>query len=343
MRSFPGLALKELEVILKDWGFPGYYAKAIFSWAYQKGKGDFSLMSDLPLALREKLKREFYIQGLKLKDKLSSLDGTEKFLFELGDNNLIEAVSIPAKARATACVSSQAGCKFACGFCASGLTGFKRDLSCGEIVEQALYLKNNSSAGKLTHIVFMGTGEPLDNYDEVMRAIRLINAKEAFGIGARRITISTCGIVPGILKLAEEGLQLELSVSLHGADDKVRGQLMPVNRKYPLKELLAACAKYIKKTNRQVTFEYTLIKGVNSDLLNAQKLGKIMLELKLGKVNLIASNVIPELGAVPPEKKDILKFKDCLAGMGVNVTLRTSRGQDIQAACGQLRAKYEEK
>lgn len=297
-------------------------------------------MSDLPLGLRQQLKDNFYISGLKLIEKLQSRDGTEKFLLELKDKNLIECVSIPHERRVTGCVSSQVGCKFACRFCASGLSGFKRNLTTGEILDEVLYLKNNSAKRELTHIVFMGTGEPLDNYDNVLEAIRIINSKEAINIGARRITISTCGIIPSIKKLAAENLQIELSISLHAADDKTRSLLVPMNKKYPLKDLVNACAEYIRKTNRQVTFEYVLIKGVNSGLPDARKLSTILKGLKLAKVNLIPANSVKELNIEPPNKLEILFFKDYLLKRGLNVTLRKSRGQDIDAACGQLKLKY---
>jgi 23S rRNA (adenine2503-C2)-methyltransferase len=215
-------------------------------------------------------------------------------------------------------------------------------LAASEILEQVLYLKHNSPDNKLTHLVFMGTGEPLDNYDNVIKAIRIINSPYSFNIGARRITISTCGIIPAIMKLAEEGLQIELSVSLHAADEKTRSRVMPVNKKYPLKELILACKKYIEKTDRQVTFEYVLIEGLNADLPAAEKLSKILSGLNC-KINLIPCNPIKELRLHPPNKLQILLFKDKLLKSGVNATLRMPRGSDIEAACGQLRLRYEKR
>ena len=242
----------------------------------------------------------------------------------------------------TGCISSQIGCKFGCDFCASGLKGFKRNLTSGEILDEVLYLKNNAAVGQLTHIVFMGTGEPLDNYENVLRAIRVINSPLAFNIGARRITISTCGIIPGIKRLALEDLQIELSISLHAAIDKTRSQLMPVNNKYPLAALIKCCQEYTAKTNRQITFEYILIKGVNADLAAAQNLVRLLKDLRLAKVNLIPANSIPELKIIPPDSAQTISFKEYLFKAGLNVTLRRERGQDIDAACGQLRLKYEE-
>lgn len=338
-RNIKGLELGELEDILEGRGEDRFHARQIFSWIYQKGIDDFSRMSDLSGALRDFLKDNFSLSSLKPVENRESRDGTEKFLLELADGNFIEAVLIPAEARLTGCVSTQAGCKFACRFCASGLAGFKRNLTCAEIIEEVLHLEYRSRHKGLTHLVFMGTGEPLDNYDSVLKAIRIINCKFGLNIGARRITISTCGIIPGIKRLAGEGLQIELSVSLHAADDATRSRLMPVNKVYPLRSLIAACREYAGKTNRQVTFEYILIKGVNSDLESAKNLGRIMRGFDC-KVNLIPANIVKECRLEPPGKPEILMFRDLLLKSGVNVTLRKPRGDDIGAACGQLRIKY---
>jgi 23S rRNA (adenine2503-C2)-methyltransferase len=342
MKDIKDLDLKELEAILTGWGEKPFHARQIVAWVYKKGVTDFDAMSDLSSDLRTRLKDNFYILSLKLIKRFKSYDGTEKFLFALKDNNFIEAVIIPAGKRITGCISTQVGCKFACRFCASGTLGFKRNLTSLEMVEEVLYLKNNSLDEKLTHLVFMGIGEPLDNYDFVIKAIRIINSPHTFNIGARRITISTSGIIPAIKKLSGEGLQIELSVSLHAADDKTRLRLMPINKIYPVKDLIAACREYIRKTNRQITFEYVLIKDINSGLQNALKLSKILKGLNC-KVNLIPCNVIKELNIQPPEKSEILLFGDYLLKSGINVTLRRPRGEDIEAACGQLRLRYENK
>lgn len=331
---------QDLEEVLKAWGFPAFHARQIFSWVYQKNASHFDSMSNLPLDLRKKLQENFFILSFRIVERAVSQDKTAKFLFELRDKPCIEAVLIPAGNRVTACLSSQVGCKFACHFCASGMLGFKRNLSVAEIMEQVLFLKNHSADKKLTHIVFMGTGEPLDNYEAVLKAIRIINADYSFNIGARRITLSTCGIIPGMKRLAEEDLQVELSISLHAAEDKWRTRLMPINKKYPLKELIAACEEYIKKTNRQITFEYVLMDGINSDLQNAKKLSKLLRGLRLCKVNLILSHPIEKLKVRPPERAKIISFKDYLLKQGIPVTLRRSRGEDIEAACGQLRLRY---
>lgn len=336
------LTLEELQKTVSKWQQPVFRAGQIFAWVYKKGIKDFNEISNIPLALKKQLKEEFCLFQIKAKEILTSSDGTKKLLLQLIDNNCIEAVIIPAGARVTGCVSTQVGCKFACGFCASGLSGFERNLTTAEIIEQALYLKEYSETGKLTHIVFMGMGEPLDNYDNLLKAIRIINSEYSLNIGARRITISTCGIIPGINKLANEGLQVELSISLHAADDAVRNRLMPVNKKYPLADLMAACRDYYTKTNRQITFEYVLIKDLNSDLQNAAKLSKIIQGFDC-KINLIPCNYIKELGLEPPNKIDFLRFRDYLIKNEVQVTLRRGRGEDIHSACGQLRLYYEKK
>jgi 23S rRNA (adenine2503-C2)-methyltransferase len=343
MRDIKELTLSELEENLKKSKQPAFHAKQIYSWIYKRGVLDFDQMTDLPSQLRRLLKENFFLSGLKLIKVLESKDETKKFLFELQDGNFIEAVTIPVQKRLTGCISVQVGCKFGCRFCASGLLGFKRNLTSAEMIEEVIHLINNVKDKKLTHLVFMGIGEPLDNYDNVLRAIRIINSCEGLHIGARRITISTCGLIPEIERLSKENLQIELSISLHAADDRTRSLIMPVNKIYPLAELIKACQDYIKKTNRQLTFEYVLIKGVNSDLQSAKNLGKILKNLKLCKVNLIPANSIKELKIEPPNKLEILFFRDTLLKLGVNATLRRPRGQDIDAACGQLRLRYVKK
>jgi 23S rRNA (adenine2503-C2)-methyltransferase len=340
-KNIKELSLEELEKVLESWQEPHFRARQILTGVYKKAVTDFSQMRNLPSSLRDRLKKNFSFFDLRLVEILKSQDATQKFLFDLDNKYLIEAAVIPAEKRITGCISTQVGCKFACRFCASGLLGFKRNLGCGEMLDEVLYLKNNAQGHRLTHLVFMGMGEPLDNYDNVLKAIRIINSPETLNVGARRITISTCGIIPGIKRLANEGLQIELSVSLHAADDKTRSKIIPINKIYPLKELLAVCRDYIKKTNRQITFEYILIKGINSDLPSAQNLIKILADLKPCKINLIPCNPIKELNIEPPHKLESLSFKDCLIKGGLNVTLRRPRGQDINAACGQLRLRYE--
>lgn len=344
MQDIKDFNLEDLKNILKNWDKPSFHAEQIFSWIYKRGVKDFTEMSDLPSHLRKQLEKNFYLFGLRLIKTFESRDGTKKFLFELKDKNLIEAVIIPIKNWLTGCISTQVGCKFKCRFCASGILGFKRNLTSSEILDEVLYLKNNSFnfKKKLTHLVFMGIGEPLDNYDNVIKAIRIINSSYALNIGARRITISSCGIIPAIERLANEGLQIELSISLHSADDRIRSHLMPINKRYSLKNLIRICKNYIGKTNRQITFEYILFKDINSDLQSAKNLSKILRNLNC-KLNLIPCNPIKEFNLQPPNKLEVLLFRDYLLKQGINVTLRRPRGQDIEAACGQLRLRYEKK
>lgn len=338
-----------------------YRAEQIHRWIYEKGVYDFDKMTNLSLPLRERLKEEFVIDMPRIVQRLRSDDDKSvKLLLKLNDGNLVEAVYMsaapprrirprsgptdspsprgePVKTRETVCVSSQVGCKFHCAFCASGQAGFFRNLSMGEITAQILAARDQSPEKKISNIVFMGIGEPFDNYTELLRTIRQLNAKSGLGLGARRITISTCGVVPKIEKLATEGLQVELSVSLHGPTDTVRGAILPVNKAFPVKPLIDACKKYTKATKRAITFEYILISGVNASLHEAKQLGKL-LEGMLCKVNLIPYNLIEEFPHEPPAYPDIVAFQKTLQQYGVKTTVRFSKGQDIQAACGQLRS-----
>jgi len=340
MQDIKEFDLKELEKEFLSLNAKAYHARQVFSWIYKRGVLDFNYMSDIPQELRKELAGKFYTLGFKLLKSLQSKDGTKKLLLGDKDGSCVEGVIIPVKERVTGCVSSQVGCKFKCSFCASGLLGFKRHLAAGEIIEEVIYLKDNAPDNRLTHLVFMGMGEPMDNYANVMNAIRVINSAAGLNIGARRITISTCGIIPGIERLSGEGMQLELSVSLHAATDELRSKLMPINKKYPLKELIKTCKEYSLKTRRQVTFEYILIKGVNSSLKDAEDLAKLLRDFKLSKINLIPSNHIPELNLKPADDNEAGSFKGHLIKQRVNVTLRKERGEDISAACGQLRLNY---
>lgn len=338
MQDIKDFTLEELEGVLRSWDIPVFHCRQIFVWAYQRLAPDFSSMTDLPVSLRKKLRDGFSLHTLIPKKIQESKDGTKKLLLESGDRGLIESVLIPAKGRVTGCISTQVGCKFSCRFCASALKGFKRNLTCAEILDEVIFLKSHSPGQRLTHLVFMGTGEPLDNYDNVLKAIRIINSTYSFNIGARKITISTCGIIPGIKRLVQEGLQIELSVSLHAADEKTRSSLLPINKRYPLKELISVCREYVDRTDRQITFEYVLLKGINSDLQKAQDLVTILKGLNC-KVNLIPYNLTGNSGFLPPEKKEVMFFKEYLIHSGLTVTLRKPRGGDIDAACGQLRLR----
>lgn len=334
MKAILDFSLEDLRLYLSKQNLPEYAAFQVLSWIYQKEVFDFERMTDLSKGLRSFLKKNFQILGLALIKKQVSCDGTRKFLFRLGKAGAIESVSIPAPRRITACISTQAGCKFACCFCASGAAGLRRNLSSGEIIEQVVYLKN-SLKKRVNNLVFMGIGEPLDNYDNLLKAIRILNSAYSLNIAARKMTISTCGLIPKIKRLAQENLQVGLSVSLHAADDKVRSRLMPVNKKYPLEELLVACREYFKRTKRQVTFEYILIKGINSGTAQAKRLVQLLGGLD-AKINLILPSPFrKEFSA--PNKLEFLIFRDILLKAGIPLTLRRPRGVDIQAACGQLR------
>ncbi len=340
-KPFWDLTLGELTHWVAQRGFPEYQARSVFRWVYGSSCAAFAQMTNVPAGLRAQLAEAFSLQTMTLRQRQRSQDTTEKFLFALRDDNLIEAVSIPARGRVSGCLSSQAGCAFNCVFCASGARGLKRNLSCAEIIEEVFLLGKLSGLGKPTHLVFMGMGEPLANYEAVLSAIRRINAPECFNLGARRITVSTCGIVPGILRLAQEPLQIELSVSLHAAEESLRTRLMPVNKKYPLKELMTACREYVRRKNRQVTFEYILIDGVNAGRQDSVRLAALLRTIPLAKVNLIPANAAGEKRLEAPSSGAVRLFAAGLKAGGIPVTVRSSRGADIAAACGQLRARYE--
>ncbi len=328
----------ELVTHLKSMGEASFRAQQIFEWLYQKGVWSFQDMKTLPQDLRNRLEAEFILKPHKIQDKLISEDGTTKFLFDLDDNEKIETVLIPTDTRTTVCVSSQAGCKFGCKFCASGIGGWVRNLTPSEIVTQIMHVKEEALTHQkpLSNIVFMGIGEPFDNFDNLMKAIRIINDPKAINIGARKITVSTCGVIPKIKMLAEQGLQIELAISLHGYDNESRNVLMPVNRKYPFDDLMAACREYIQATRRQITFEYILIKDVTCS-------DKAILSLKkafrgiICKMNLIPYNPVSEFDHKTPSRAEMYKFRDQLEAFGVHATIRTPRGRDVGAACGQLR------
>lgn len=335
MRCIKDLSLEEIKAWLKENNEPTYRAGQIFQWLYGSAVRDFSQMSNLSALLREKLSKNFESSPLRLVNKLVSfIDNTEKYLLELKDGYTIESVVMPYPRRCTICISTQVGCRFHCVFCASGKRGLIRNLSSGEIAEQVVLGKQEGH--KITHIVFMGMGEPLDNLDNVINAIRVFNNPNAFNIGARRVTISTCGIPAGIRKLMDLHLQVELSVSLHAPTDELRSRLMPINKQYPLKALIKELKEYIGRTNRQVTFEYIMIDKLNSLDKDAVLLGRLLKGMEC-KVNLIPFNATTAAKEFkPPIASGIKRFQATLAADGVKNTLRDSRGADIQGACGQL-------
>ena len=332
-------SLTELEEYLKTAGERPYRARQIFRGIYQRGLTDFTSFTDLPLALREKLAGESVINPLQLEQTASSTDGTIKYLFRLPDDFFVETVLIPAAERKTACLSTQVGCKFRCAFCASGLNGFKRHLTPGEIVSQVLALRFGLNH-TLTNLVFMGMGEPLDNLDNVLKAIRILNDKQGLDFGARRITVSTAGVIPGIKKLKDFELQINLSISIHSSIDLIRSQLMPINKKYPLAELVSAAEDYIRSGGRQLTLEYILIKDLNDSLYEAEGLAGIARRLR-AKVSLIAYSPVPALPYLRPEEAGVNRFRNWLEERKVRVTVRQSKGVDIAAACGQLAGKFQ--
>jgi len=338
-KNIRDLSLEELEKELVRMGEPPHRGRQIFTWLYSKNARGFSGMTDLPKGLAARLDERFTAGALSLVKRLRANDGTEKSLYELPDGGRIESVLIRSGRRATVCVSTQVGCRFACPFCASGMKGFTRNLTAGEIIEQVL-LAGDAAGSRVNNVVFMGMGEPLDNYDNLERAIRTINDARGVNIGARKITVSTCGIVPGILRLKDLGLQVELSVSLHAADNALRNELVPVNRKYPLEDLVEALEQYRQATGRVVTLEYTLMKDKNDSLKDADKLAKIAKSLK-AKVNLIPCNELAELAFGRTGKKRTGLFRGRLLSKGVTATVRITKGRDIQAACGQLAAGPE--
>jgi 23S rRNA (adenine2503-C2)-methyltransferase len=338
MRDIKDYSLEELKTFIVKNNFPRFYAQQIFSWLYKKRVENFDLMTDISKKGREFLKSNFYFSQLKLLKRKTSCDGTEKFLFGLEDNNCIETVVIPEKERNTLCISTQVGCKFSCKFCLSGKDGFKRNLETSEIVNQFLMVSDTISPSKITNIVFMGIGEPLDNFYATVKAIEIFTQPEGIYFGRRRICISTCGLVPQIKKLKDLNLGVKLSISLHSADDKIRNRIMPINKKYPLKDLIKVVKEVAKKERFPITFEYILIKGINIDKNSAEQLAKLLKGINC-KINLIPFNEINS-EFQSPTNKEINEFKNELKKRGIFFTLRKSRGKDIEAACGQLRFSF---
>ena len=314
-----------------------FRAKQVFSWLYQKEASSFDEMSNLSKELREQLKEHFTFDILKIVEKQESKDGTIKYLFEMLDGSLIETVLMIHDYGKSLCVTSQVGCNMKCSFCASGLLRKQRDLTPGEIVAQVMKVQLDTKQ-RISHVVVMGTGEPFDIYDNVMEFVRIINHPNGLAIGARHITISTCGLIPGIQRYSDEGIQTNLAISLHAPNDEIRNQLMPINRRYPLDDLRQAISDYIDKTNRRVTFEYILLKDVNDSLVDARQLAHYLRGLN-AYVNLIPYNSVDEHGYQPSDQETIEKFKSELLRLHINVTLRKEHGRDIDGACGQLRAK----
>lgn len=345
MPSIHTLLLTELEAKFADLRQPAWRARSMARWLYAKRGTSFAEMTDLPAAVREAFSGDYTFDELESVERQGSADTTQKFLFRLADGNLIETVLIPASPalygeasdRRTLCISTQVGCAYGCKFCASGLDGFTRNLDAAEIVGQLLRVEAISGE-RVNNLVFMGMGEPLANYENLMRAIAIINSPWGIGLGARHITLSTSGLAPRIRDLAEQPLQLRLAISLHGATDAVREQIMPINRKYPVAELLDACAFYASRKKQRLTFEYILIAGVNDSLEQAEILARHTARLG-AKVNLIPYNTVEGLAWKRPSETRQEAFLKVLTRAGLPATIRREKGHDIDAACGQLRRR----
>ena len=346
---------EELESQFKNWQQPPYRVGQLLEWLYDRRATSWEEMTNLPKALRETLRETYDLQWPELARKQGASDSTQKFLWRLSDGALIESVLIPANPalygdasdRRTLCVSTQVGCAYGCKFCASGLDGWKRNLCVEEIVNQVLAIERLESKPENRHedrivnnLVIMGMGEPLANYDNLLKALKILNAPWGGKIGARKITVSTSGLAPQIRRLADEPAQFRLAISLHGATDETRAKIMPVNKKYPLKELTAACEYYQQRKARMITLEYILIAGVNDSLDQTPPLAALARRLD-AKVNLIPYNKVEDLPWVRPEESAQEAFLAALESEGITATLRREKGHDIDAACGQLRLKTE--
>lgn len=342
MQTIYDLPLKKAEEMLAAHGQKPYRARQLYSWLYRKRADHFEEMSDLPQTLLEQLSQEYDIMPVKLLEKQVARDLTAKYLFELSDGSTIETVLMHFNFGKSVCVSSQVGCNMGCAFCASGLLKKQRDLTAGEMVGQIMYIQKelDHEGERVDNIVVMGTGEPFDNYDNVMDFCTVVNSDLGLSIGARHITISTCGIVPKIMEFAAGHYQYNLAVSLHAPNDELRRQLMPVDKAYPLSELMKALRSYSEDNHRRLTFEYILLKGVNDSDDHARELADLIRGMN-AYVNLIPYNEVDEHGFRTTDEKTALRFYDVIMKNGVKATLRSRHGDDIDAACGQLRARHE--
>ncbi|MEH2931151.1 23S rRNA (adenine(2503)-C(2))-methyltransferase RlmN [Candidatus Ventrimonas sp. KK005] len=336
------LSYEELEQRLAQMGEKPFRAKQVYGWLHEKMAVDFGQMSNLSITLRQRLEEEFYLTVLEpVEVKISKIDGTRKYLFRLEDGNVIESVWMRYRHGCSVCVSSQVGCRMGCSFCASTIEGLERNLTPAEMLEQ-VYRIQALTGERVSHVVVMGSGEPFDNYDTVVGFLRLLSHELGLHISLRNVTVSTCGLVPGILRFAEEGLPVTLALSLHGPNDLVRKTLMPVANRYPLSEVLDACREYFEKTGRRLTFEYSLMKGVNDQPSLARELAALVGPLH-GHVNLIPVNPVEEREYACSSKRDVLAFQEILKKAGIAVTIRREMGRDIHGACGQLRRSFRKK
>lgn len=337
MKNIKNYNLDELKQELISLGEKPFRAEQIFKWIFEENVTSFDEMTNISLELREKLEKEYTLCVFNIIKKQVASDGTIKYLFDVLDGNAIETVLMKYHHGYSICVSSQIGCKMGCKFCASTGIAFIRSLTSGEIVEQLLAVERDEKI-KISNVVFMGIGEPLDNYENVVNAIRIINNQKGINIGARHISVSTSGLVPKIYKLAEENIQCTLSISLHATTDEQRSKMMPVNNLYNIEELLQACKDYIAKTNRRISFEYALAKENNDNLEDAKRLVKLLKGMNC-HVNLIPINKIENGSFDKSTNENIMKFRDYLNNHGIVATIRRELGADIDAACGQLRRK----
>ena len=337
MKNIKDYNLEELKKELQSMDEKTFRAEQIFKWLYQEKVRSFDEMTNLSLDLRNKLKQNYTICNYNILKKQESKDGTIKYLFDVLDGNAIETVLMSYHHGYSICVSSQIGCKMGCKFCASTGINFIRSLTSGEIVEQIIAVEQDQNI-RISNVVFMGIGEPLDNYDNVVNAIHIINNPKGLNIGARHISVSTSGLVPKIYQLADENIQCTLSISLHATNNEKRSGMMPVNNAYPIEELIQACKDYIAKTNRRISFEYALAKDSNDNLDDAKELVKLLKGM-LCHVNLIPINKIENGQYSKSTNENIMRFRDYLNDHGIVATIRRELGSDIDAACGQLRRK----
>ena len=338
-RDIKSMSLPELTEFVKELGEKAFRAKQLYQWMHVKLAPSLDDMTNLSKDFREKLKEQSEYTSLKTVEMFeSSIDGTRKYLFALGDGHIIESVLMRYKHGNSVCISSQVGCRMGCRFCASTIGGLDRNLLPSEMLRQ-IYQIQKISGERVSNIVIMGTGEPLDNYDNFVKFVRMISDEHGLNISQRNITASTCGIVPNMLRLAEEGLSITLALSLHGSNQEKRKSLMPVANKYHLDEVLEACDTYFAKTGRRITYEYSLVSGVNDSKEDARSLARLLKNMN-GHVNLIPVNEIKENELKRPSKKTIEDFEEILKSQGIEVTVRREMGTDINAACGQLRRSY---
>jgi 23S rRNA (adenine2503-C2)-methyltransferase len=339
-KSIYSLQLDELKDWLKEQGEKPFRAEQIFDWLYKKRVVSFEDMSNLSKGIRDKLEEHFVLTTLSTIVQQTSSDGTIKFLFELQDGVSIETVLMRHEYGNSVCVTTQVGCRIGCTFCASTLGGLKRNLEAGEIVAQVVKVQQalDETDERVSSIVIMGIGEPFDNYDNMLSFLKIMNHDKAMNIGARHITVSTSGIIPKIYQFADENMQINFAISLHAPNSELRSRLMPINRAYKLPDLMDAVRYYVNKTGRRISFEYGLFGGVNDQVEHAEELAQLVKGLKC-HINLIPVNYVPERDYVRTPKSQIFKFERTLRDRGVNVTIRREQGHDIEAACGQLRAK----